>query len=319
MTTNAAQAAADGSVVVPIIAALVGAIVGFVGGGGARFILDKRQEYVRAQAYARVIEDELQEIDARLTRVLDDGDPFTPTPLPTSAWIEHRTAVASLVAPEEFFALSHFYRWVGAVNAELASLAEPPLWYRVARNFGVPPPNGESLAGLMDLVRRLLRTLALPSITWLAQGKGNVIRRRRALTVLCPDPRSRCGCGHEFEKHRWETRKRRFRIRWRDHGGIEIAHECNVVGCECSRFHLAGAGASRPIRRLNLLAQAPYLGMDGAEPLEGEDDSHYPATAQRGARVTASGAPLDEGNARATRPAEARRDAETAARAEAES
>jgi hypothetical protein len=56
-------------VIIPIVTAFGGAAIGFIGGGGIRLLLDRRQELVKAQAFARVILDELHSIENLLDPV----------------------------------------------------------------------------------------------------------------------------------------------------------------------------------------------------------------------------------------------------------
>jgi len=100
---------------------------------------------------------------------------------------------------------------------------------------------------------------------------------------------------------------------------LEIAHECNVEGCRCRRFRLVGGSqATRPLRRFNLVPQAPYLGMGEECEEPPRVDTSIPPTARPGARIESLTGRVRGGNEVATRRVEAAgesigsRDAESA-------
>jgi hypothetical protein len=266
--------ATTSSWVVPVVTALAGAAVGLLGGGLIRLLLDRRQELVRAQAYARVIHDELTQIENRLTTVLDEGNLWAArVPLPTSAWHEHRAAVAAAVTDVEFFALATCYRIVENMNAEIRSGgARRRLLERVFRVTSVE----EELIGMMAISQRLYVPLAISSIKWLAEGNAKLWRRRRTEAVLSPDPNAPCRCGHTFWDHERRTRKRHLRVRHRSERMVDRAYACGVEGCSCRRFRYAGSRWAAPLRRIRALPQAPYVTADLG------DDSEAPAEAESG-------------------------------------
>src|SRR5689334_4224780 len=96
---------------VPVVAALAGAAVGFIGAGTVRLLLDRRQELVRAQAFARVILEELRAAAARLEPQLIEQNPFLAFgPIADDAWRAHRSDIAAVVLAWEFTTLTTVYR-----------------------------------------------------------------------------------------------------------------------------------------------------------------------------------------------------------------
>jgi hypothetical protein len=125
--------------------------------------------------------------------------------------------------------------------------------------------------------------MALPSIAWLAKGNPKWWRRRRSEPLLTPEADGLCRCGHRFDNHRWSERRRRVRVRWREWRRVELAHECNLAGCDC-RYFLIDDGARLPrqlLRRINALPQAPYLSTElNPKPDKNADNHAYPPGAQ---------------------------------------
>jgi hypothetical protein len=280
-------AASSTGVSLPIVAALIGAAVGFLGAGGMRLVLDRRQELVRAQAHGRVILEELRGIAERLSPELEVQNPLLATAeLPTDAWHSNRTEIASVVLHEEFLALSMAYRAVAFVNGLSSFLHE--LW----SSGGAHPIDPDAIEIPEDMrrerhnVRLIIEGLAIPSVEWLATGNLRFFRRRRAHMTLTPSPDEPCRCGHRWDVHRWKWRRRWLRLRWHSYTVRSAAYECNREGCTCRRFRWAAASFyTRPLRRLNLLPPAPYLGMDEPEPPPPPDRS-IPETAWPGRIVT---------------------------------
>lgn len=252
--------------------AVLGAAIGFLGSGGVRLFLDRRQELVAAQAFARVMRDELLVIDRILEFLLEDRRLQSFIELPADQWRAHRSAIAAKITSEEFLAVSTAYRAIDALNALLAR-----------QEVGRLP---QSLLEEITTTRTIVEQIAAPSIEWLAEGQKNwrdILRTRRASSVLVQWPQARCVCNHRLDVHRWEFRRRRVRLRRRSERMIEVAHECNVVECRCGYFRWGKASRwNRPLRRWNLLPQSSYIEDPPSEP---KFDHRFPPAAQLEARV----------------------------------
>lgn len=209
------MALASWSVAVPLLAALAGAVIGFVGAGTVRLLLDRRQELVRAKAFGRVILDELRTADARLDPELVGENPFLAFgPIPIEAWLSYRTDVASVLLDEEFMALSTVYRAISAANSMSASVVAA--W---GEQMERDDPHLEVPEGVMEerhMIRLTVQQVGVPSVQWLAEGNVSFWKRRRVHTAMTPDPARKCRCGHRWDCHRWSWRHRRWwRVRWR--------------------------------------------------------------------------------------------------------
>jgi hypothetical protein len=197
----------DGSGValwVPIASALVAGVIGLVGGAGIRLLFDRRQELVRAQAFGRVLLDELESIGKRLSMAIEEADTSVLAyPLPIDAWEAHRSDVAGVLLYEEFLALTQTYRAVDAFNYEAAAF-----FASVGPTDTAPALEGH-LAEQAHITRLMVANLGAPCISWLAKEKLPFFKRRRVQSTLTPDPDERCQCGHRWDSHRWEWRRRR--------------------------------------------------------------------------------------------------------------
>lgn len=273
---------------IPIAAALIGAAVGFIGAGGLRLILDRRQELVRAQGYGRVILDELRGIAGRLDPELEQDNPILATePLPMSAWRDHRADVAAVLLHAEFIGLSGTYRAVAEANHISAAVRRD---WEVAAAHGRAwtPVIPEGAMQERQFVRITVEQIGIPCIQWLADGELQFFRRRRVGgLVLTPYPDVKCRCEHRWDCHRWSWDKRRIRLRWRRSKTRSVAHECNVAGCACRRFSWSESRLwERPLRRVFLLPQAPLISTSEQAPPIPEHDPSIPDSAQPGAVVT---------------------------------
>lgn len=286
-----------------VVAAIVGALAGIIGGAFVRFALDRRQELVTARAFARVIQDELQ-LNARIVRgVIDLELPLEAlSRVSAAAWREHAAAVAGQLHEFGFLALSTTYRASAGLPFVAGELPVGPDVLEPEANGPMAPTEEESgettgavqegfddpeliwerLRGELAEILLVIERIGMPAIAVLASAETHWWHRRRPMAVLTPDPRAVCHCGHHFDHHRWTTRKRRFRLRWREWRGIEIAHECNLADCGCRHFTVHGASSwSRLLGRLNLVPQAPYLSTSlGDKPDPDADDVRYPPGAQ---------------------------------------
>jgi hypothetical protein len=105
---------------VALATVLISAIAGLLAGGLVRYALDRRQELVSAQAFARVIHDELQQNEQLLERILESEIPLNAgAAISMTSWQEHRAAVAAQLLEEEFFALSSVYRYIQSARGRL--------------------------------------------------------------------------------------------------------------------------------------------------------------------------------------------------------
>lgn len=266
---------------VPIVAALLAAAVGFFGGAGIRLFFDRRQELVRAQAFGRVILDELESIAKRLFAAGEEQDAgYIASPLPTDAWMAHRADVGAVVLYEEFLALSQVYRAVEAFNYEAAAF-----FSRIPPSAHLPPLDAP-LSEQVHVTWLMVTKLGTPSIEWLARGKLPFFRRRRLQPTLTPSPKLRCRCGHRWDSHRWEWRRRWLRLKQLRYTQRSVGHECNVRGCACRHFIQAeGPRWLTVLRRARLAPQVQYMDfLEDKEPPE--RDSSIPDSAQHGAVVS---------------------------------
>jgi hypothetical protein len=275
-TPDKVQTAASGvpvwaAVAIPIAAALLG----LLGGGIVRFVLDRRQAMMRATGYARVVREELYNVLERLDPNLE-GVPA----LPTDAWSQYATELAGALTPDEFSALTRVYRTIAANNWQLSAAIAPI--------SGAPPiaiPITPEIRGERHMVALVVEHIGLPSIEWLATGRVPWLRQRRAIPTMTPVPETRCRCGHQWVNHRWTWQRRRWwRLRWRFYTRRSVAHECNVVGCVCTWFRTPGqVHLPRAIQRFGPGRQAPHVDL---KPKIDRVDSSIPSTAQPGAVVS---------------------------------
>lgn len=270
------------SVYVPIVTALGGAAVGFIGAGGTRLLLDRRQELVRAQAYARVILDELRRIDNLLDPTLP-ANVLLNFELPTDAWLRHQADVAAVLVHGEYMGLAAAYRAVAHFNHLLVE--ERLSW---EQDSSEDPVLDDETIKERQITGLIVSQLAIPAVEWLADAERIPFWKwRRAKTVLTPYPDYECLCGHRWDCHRWSWELRQWwRVRWRSYQAKSVAHECNVAGCSCRWFRDPGVSApTRALRRLGMGRQAPHIGRDTPEP-EPEPDASIPPTAQPQAIVS---------------------------------
>ena len=271
------------SATLPVVTGLGGAVLGFVGAGGVRWLLDRRQELARAQGFARVVLDELRAGVRRLDPGVEGAHPeIALAQLATDAWSAHRVEIAGALLPEEFVGLATSYRAIAALNAQLLMASE----------LGSAPPSAvpvvpQAIQEARSLTLSIVTSLAIPSIEWLAEGKVSPWRRRRAKFVMTPPPGLRCRCGHRWDHHRWSWESRGWwRVRWRTYEVRTMAHECHVTGCECSWFREPGAHhLPRVVQIRGAGRQAPHMPIRHDEDAGGADPRN-PATAQPGASVS---------------------------------
>ncbi len=261
---------------VAVVVPLVTALLGLLGGGLVRYLLDRRQATARAEGYARVVREELRNVLQRL----DPEIPGVPL-LPTQAWEQHSSELAGALLPDEFSALTVVYRMIAAANWRAEALVSP-----------IPGAPSFPVDSIPDDVRderahvaAAVATLGLPMIDWLALGKAPFWRRRRVQEVMVPAPAEHCRCGHRWDCHRWTWHKRGWwRLRRRRYLQRSIAHECNVRNCGCQWFREPGrAHLPRWVQRFGPGRQAPTL---VPEPSPPPVDSRIPATAQPGVVVS---------------------------------
>jgi hypothetical protein len=122
---------------ITVAAALLGGLLGVSGGAVVRLALDRRQEQVRARAYARVIRDELETNAQTLEHAIETQDHSFVSHLSVRAWNENRAAVAAQVLEEEFLALSTTYRVIASVST-LANKSEGGRWTNLLRPHPQP-------------------------------------------------------------------------------------------------------------------------------------------------------------------------------------
>jgi hypothetical protein len=256
---------------VAIVVPVVSALLGLLGGGIVRFLLDRRAEIARAVGFARVVHEELQDAARRL-----EADNLLL--LSTGAWEQYGSDLAGALLEQEFMLLSATYRYMSVLNARVQVLLAP---------VGAPPVAG-TVDDEMKQERWIVTSLiaqGLSAIAWLARGDVPLWRRRRINVVLMPDPQIRCRCGHRWEHHRWQWRTRKLRARWRHYNARCVAYECNVEGCDCRWWRDPHARhLPRWIQRFGVGTQARPLGHD--EHTEPTVDPSIPPTAQPDASVS---------------------------------
>jgi len=159
----------------------------------------RRAAHEPAVGAARLIKREIEHAVGSAETAMEEG--VQSVQVSTSAWEQNQTAVAARLAEAELMAVEGFYA--------------------VART-------GE--AALIALVGN---QLALPSITWLAEGKENVLSDRKIDTVLSPrNIELPCECGHPFNAHTLRTVRRWIRVRRRDARFKDKRLKCLECGCE---------------------------------------------------------------------------------------
>jgi hypothetical protein len=258
---------------VAVVVPLVTALLGLLGGGVVRYLLDRRADMARAIGFARVVREELQINQRRL----EADERYL---LSTGAWEQYGSELAGALLEVEFKALNVVYRVIASVNAQTRALVEPTTRWR--RRPGIPDAAArvEKEGAAAAIAEGLLAT------EWLARGDVPLWKRRRPLMVLTPHPLSRCRCGHRWDHHRWQWRSRPLRLGFRKYPVRVVAHECNVESCECRWWQEAGAITHVPRwmqQRLGVGTQAPPLPEEEPKPTV---DTRIPPTAQPGASVS---------------------------------
>ena len=246
------------------------ALLGLLGGGIVRALLDRRAEVKRVVGYARAVREELQDAGRRLA----DGGPHR---LPTSTWETHHADLAGALLEEEYMFLGRVYRAMGDYNAGLDAKRGKRLRARAV----------DETVRMDHQIASSLVTQGLSAIAWLARGDVTLFGRRRAQLVFDAHPGLRCKCGHTWDHHRWEQfRRRRLRIRNRDLTARVVAHECNVASCRCTWFREEGRRhLPRRVQRLGVGLQSRPLGHSVEPDAEPHYDPSIPPTAQPGAVI----------------------------------
>lgn len=164
----------------------------------------RRAAHEPAVGAARLIKREIDQIKADASTLLEEGR--EEGTFPTSAWDQHKAEVANRLSEEELLVLDRFYA--------------------VAR--------GGSAAAVVAL-----HSMASQAVSWLAAGKSNVIKPRKAESSLAPmNMDLPCQCGHIFGEHGWRAVRRRVRVRNRHAKFKDVGFECKR--CSCRRFRGVG-------------------------------------------------------------------------------
>jgi hypothetical protein len=165
----------------------------------------RRAAHESAVAAARVIKREIEAAVGAAETALEHG--AASVSVRTSAWEQNQTAVATRLAEEEHLVVERFY----AVAA----------------------------TGEAALIVMVGNQLAIPAITWLAEGNKNVLSKRKIDTVLSPrNIELPCECGHAFNAHNMCTVRRWIRVRRRDARFKDKRLDC--LECDCKKFRGVG-------------------------------------------------------------------------------